>query len=103
MTTLRQQQRDVLDYLTLACQAATLGSAPTSLVPAAPPAPPPLTRLAHAQLPNPSAERIAERNDVPSKSTSITSTAVALVDGCSVRISEVVLRSLLEVSNAEAE
>lgn len=45
MTTLRQQQRDVLDYLTLACQAVTLGSAPPSLVPAAPPAPPPLTRL----------------------------------------------------------
>ena len=42
VTTCRQQQRDVLDYLTLACQAATLGSAPPSLVPAASPAPPSL-------------------------------------------------------------
>ena len=41
VTTLRQQQRDMLDYLTLACQAATLGSVPPSLVPAASPAPPP--------------------------------------------------------------
>jgi len=43
VTTCRQQQRDVLDYLTLACQAATQGSAPPSLVPAASPAPPPLS------------------------------------------------------------
>ena len=43
VTTCRQQQRDVLDYLTIACQAATLGSAPPSLVPAATPAPPPLS------------------------------------------------------------
>ncbi len=35
VTTLRQQQRDVLDYLTTACQAATLGTAPPSLLPEA--------------------------------------------------------------------
>jgi transposase len=39
VTTLRQQQRDVLDYLTAACHAATLGCAPPSLVPALPPEP----------------------------------------------------------------
>jgi transposase len=39
VTTLRQQQRDVLDYLTAACQAATLGLAPPSLLPTAAPAP----------------------------------------------------------------
>lgn len=39
VTTLRQQQRDVLDYLTAACQAATLGVAPPSLLPTAAPAP----------------------------------------------------------------
>jgi transposase len=32
--TLRQQKRDVLDYLTEACQASTLGIAPPSLLPA---------------------------------------------------------------------
>jgi transposase len=33
VTTLRQQQRDVLDYLTQACKAHTLGKAPPSLLP----------------------------------------------------------------------
>jgi transposase len=37
VTTLRQQGRDVLEYLTLACAAAPLGAAPPSLLPQAPP------------------------------------------------------------------
>ncbi len=37
VTTLRQQGRDVLDYLTLACEAATLGAPTPSLLPHAPP------------------------------------------------------------------
>jgi len=35
VTTLRQQQRDVLDYLTDACAARNTGAAPPSLVPQA--------------------------------------------------------------------
>jgi len=33
VTTLRQQQRDVLDYLTEACAAAVCGAQPPSLLP----------------------------------------------------------------------
>jgi len=35
VTTLRQQQRDVLDYLTDACAARTMGTSPPSLLPQA--------------------------------------------------------------------
>ena len=47
-TTLRQQERDVLDYLTAACAARITSAPPPSLLPHAPPAMLPLPRPAVA-------------------------------------------------------